>query len=119
MHAEIAARKALAHRDLGEIDRAISILDSAISACTDCSAGYYAKAMIYRDNGQVTEARKVLEQGNRATEDKSPELHYLLGLVLADIKDYEAAQFQAREAYRLGYPQPGLRDRLARAGYAP
>jgi len=37
--------------------------------------------------------------------------------VLMDLKDFPAAQDHARRAYELGYPLPGLRDRLARAGH--
>ena len=117
MHAEIAAHMALAHRDLGQKEAALRYLDMAIEGCPTCPIGYQAKAMLYRDAAQPAQAREVLESGDRALEGKSAALHYLLGLVLMDLKDFPAAQEHARRAYELGYPLPGLRDRLARAGH--
>ena len=48
----------------------------------------------------------------------SPEAHYNYGLLLVDQKKYKEALEQARRAYELGYPLPGLRKRLQEAGYA-
>lgn len=45
------------------------------------------------------------------------EAHYNYGLALVDRKKYQEARNEARLAYKLGYPLPGLRDRLRRAGY--
>ncbi len=117
MHAEIAAHMGLAHRDLGQQEAALRYFDMAIDGCPTCSVGHQAKAMFYRDAGQPAQAREVLEAGDRALEGKSAVIHYLLGLVLMDMKDFPAAQEHARRAYELGYPLPGLRDRLARAGH--
>jgi tetratricopeptide (TPR) repeat protein len=117
MHAEIAAHMALAHRDLGQRELALRQLDTAIEGCPTCSIGYQTKAMVYRDASQPAQAREVLEAGDVALEGKSAVIHYLLGLVLVDLKDFPAAQEHARRAYELGYPLPGLRDRLARAGH--
>lgn len=49
---------------------------------------------------------------------KSAEAHYNYGLLLMDQKKYKEALKQARLAYQLGYPLPGLRDRLNEAGYS-
>ena len=48
---------------------------------------------------------------------RSAEFHYNLGLLLTRMDRYEDARAEAQQAYRLGYPLPGLRERLARAGY--
>lgn len=48
----------------------------------------------------------------------SPEAHYNYGLALVDLKKYKEALKQARLAYELGYPLPGLRKRLEEAGYS-
>jgi tetratricopeptide (TPR) repeat protein len=45
------------------------------------------------------------------------EAHYDLGLLYASKKDYATAVEHARVAYQLGYPLPGLRRKLASAGY--
>lgn len=48
---------------------------------------------------------------------KSAEAHYNYGLVLLKQKKYEDAKKQAKQAYELGYPLPGLKTRLQEAGY--
>jgi len=50
-------------------------------------------------------------------EPDNPEFHYNLGLLLTRVEQYEEARRHARKAYESGYPLPGLRQRLARAGY--
>lgn len=44
------------------------------------------------------------------------ELHYNIGLLYCDLKDYPAAIPHAQTAYAAGYPLPGLRNRLIKAG---
>jgi tetratricopeptide (TPR) repeat protein len=117
MNAEVATRIGLAHRELGNVDAALEYLDMAIGRCPACAAGYQGKALIFRDQKQYAKARDVLVAGNEATGGESPEIHYFLGLVLVDLKDYERAREHAARAYELGYPLPGLRDKLARAGH--
>jgi Tfp pilus assembly protein PilF len=48
----------------------------------------------------------------------SAEAHYNLGLLYVDMKRYADAVKHARETYRLGHPLPGLRRKLAEAGYS-
>lgn len=43
-------------------------------------------------------------------------VHYNLGLAYTDLKQYDAALKSAHTAYRLGFPLPGLMNRLQRAG---
>lgn len=119
MRAEIAARMGLVYGELGEQDQALRFFDTAITGCATCDVGYQAEAMYYRTRGDLAAARQVLEAGDKALDGESSQLHYTLGLVLLDLKEFAAAQEQARSAYRLGYPLPGLRDRLAKAGYPP
>lgn len=42
--------------------------------------------------------------------------HYNLGMLYADLKEYDKAMARAREAYRLGFIRPELRERLAAVG---
>ncbi len=44
------------------------------------------------------------------------EIHYNLGLLLAEKKDYPAALKHAQTAYTLGFPLPGLKNKLKKAG---
>ena len=47
---------------------------------------------------------------------KNAELHYNLGLLYVDLKQYDLAREQAKQAYELGYPLNGLKARLERLG---
>lgn len=46
----------------------------------------------------------------------SAEVHYNIGLIYADMGRYNEAKQHAVTAYDLGYPMPGLRNKLIRAG---
>jgi len=46
----------------------------------------------------------------------SPEVNYNAGLVYFELKKYDRARELANNAYSLGYPLPGLRNMLRRAG---
>ena len=43
-------------------------------------------------------------------------IHYNLGLAFFELKQYDKALESAHRAYALGFPLPGLRDKLKRAG---
>jgi tetratricopeptide (TPR) repeat protein len=48
----------------------------------------------------------------------SADAHYNLGLLYVQQANYAKASEQARAAYSAGYPLPGLRNKLAAAGYS-
>lgn len=66
--------------------------------------------------GQNARAREQLERA-AAIAPNDANVQYNLGLVLVRLKDYPAAQDAARRAYGLGFPLPGLKNALARAGH--
>jgi tetratricopeptide (TPR) repeat protein len=117
MYAEMSNQKGLALRQKGDIAAALDAFDASIKAHPTLAAGYQGKALVYRDQKRFGDARSILEEGDTRTGGGSAEINYFLGLVLVDLKDYAAAREYARKAYTLGYPLPGLRDKLARAGY--
>lgn len=117
MHAQIAAHNGTAHAELRDYEAAERWFNEAIEGCPECAVGYHTKANYLRKKEQLNEAREVLERGVKSTDGKSAELHYFLGLLLVDLKEFESAQTHALRAYELGYPLPGLRKRLADAGY--
>lgn len=51
-------------------------------------------------------------------QEEFPEAWYNLGLAYLDLEKYEKAREAARRAYEEGYPLPGLREKLAEAGYS-
>jgi tetratricopeptide (TPR) repeat protein len=67
-------------------------------------------------NGLQQEALTQLKQAARLLPDNA-EVEYNLGLVYLNLHDYDAAHMHAQRAYDLGFPLPGLRRRLAEAGF--
>jgi tetratricopeptide (TPR) repeat protein len=51
-----------------------------------------------------------------ALDPESADAHYNLGLLYFEMSDFEKARAHARAAYAKGYPLPGLRRKLERAG---
>jgi tetratricopeptide (TPR) repeat protein len=49
-------------------------------------------------------------------DEANANIHYNLGLVYLDLKDYPKAREHAQRAYALGFALPGLRKRLEEAG---
>jgi tetratricopeptide (TPR) repeat protein len=49
----------------------------------------------------------------------SADANYNYGLLLVTLKEYEAAKKHAKKAYDAGFPLPGLRNQLTRAGQWP
>lgn len=61
---------------------------------------------------------EALEEYQRAVKlmPDSAEAHYNLGLLHADMLEYQDAKKHAERAYELGYPLPGLMEKLRSAG---
>jgi tetratricopeptide (TPR) repeat protein len=91
----------------------------------DC---WFERAMEFRpDDGQVRliygitllkagrpqDAIQKLEQADRLLPN-DPNVQYNLGLAYFDTKDYDKSLEHAKKAYALGFPLPGLRDKLQR-----
>lgn len=72
-------------------------------------ANYLAK------NGQGNEALRYLNDAFELGEE-SANLYYNIGLIYLDLKQYEKSLLNAHRAYKMGFPLPGLRDRLKKAG---
>jgi tetratricopeptide (TPR) repeat protein len=63
--------------------------------------------------------RDAVDQLERAIElspEPMMELHYNLGLLYTDLKEFDKANRNASIAYGMGHPLPGLREKLMRAG---
>lgn len=55
-------------------------------------------------------------QAAEANAGDSATVHYNLGLLYLDLKDFDRSVRHARKAYELGAPLPGLKNKLAQAG---
>ncbi len=69
-------------------------------------------------SGKLDEALKEYKLSEQIFSD-SPELHYNMGLLYFDRKEYTLAKQHAQKAYQLGYPLPGLRNKLKNMGQWP
>ncbi len=67
-------------------------------------------------NAQPRDALGQLEQAATLLPNNA-EVEYNLGLIHLNLKNYDAARLHGQRAYDLGYPLPGLRRRLAAAGF--
>jgi tetratricopeptide (TPR) repeat protein len=65
--------------------------------------------------GKTQAAIDKLEEAKALAGDNA-NINYNLGLAYFDLKQYEKALGSAHAAYALGFPLPGLRDKLKRAG---
>lgn len=92
---------------------------------------YLQRALAYRPNdnivymlygiylhkaGKPERASDYFEK-SLSIDPNNAEIHYNYGLLLTDEKEYKKAIEHARFAYKLGYPLPGLRNRLKREGH--
>ena len=110
----IAVQLALVYRATEDYDRAMAYALQARELDPGLEGAYSARAMLFRDRGELDEAAAALEEGLAAITGESAELNYFLGLTYLDLGRNELARQHAEVAYRLGYPLPGLRNRLAR-----
>jgi Flp pilus assembly protein TadD len=102
----------------GKFDEAIELLERVAAQKPEEPMTYSALATLYRERKRLDLARDVLLRGDKMVEGRSAEIQYNLGLVLLELGDIEEAQIAARKAYELGYPLPGLRNKLKRMGHS-
>ncbi len=76
------------------------------------------QAIFLHTNRQYPQALAGYKRARELGLDSS-ELHYNLGLLYLDMKDYALAKQEAQAAYKKGYPLPGLRNKLSAAGQWP
>lgn len=74
----------------------------------------YANFLIKRK--RTAEAAAQLDLADKAGDAESANFYYNLGLALADVQRWERARVRANQAYELGFPLPGLKDKLIKAG---
>ena len=65
--------------------------------------------------GQAELAMEQLLEAARLEPDH-PTINYNLGLMYVKTKDYDKARLHAQKAYEMGFPLPGLKNKLAAAG---
>lgn len=99
-----------------DMDGAIWTLRNAIAAQPKRTEPYGLLALIYRRDNKLALARDVLLEAKVSAESESAEIQYNLGLIYLELGDVDAALVNAKSAYELGYPLPGLKDKLVKLG---
>ena len=72
---------------------------------------------IYRQKLGHDEMAEEYWKGALLIDSRAVEAHYNLGLLYFRLGDFSSSVEHARSAYELGYPLPGLKKKLAMAGY--
>jgi tetratricopeptide (TPR) repeat protein len=116
IYPDIVIGLARVKEQLGNTAEAIKLLENVIESHPDRADLYGALAIIQRRNGKREEARATLLKGDKALDGKSAELSYNLGLISLELNDPDGAVTYAKRAYDLGYPLPGLKNKLRRMG---
>lgn len=117
IYAVISISMGQAYAALGNHDKAAQFFQEARETHPENPQSYAATAIWMRDRGKLQEARDMLLRGISTLKKPSAELNYILGLILVDLKSYDEALAHAKTAYKLGYPLPGLKRKLASAGH--
>lgn len=117
--ADVGYLLAQAHSMLDESDKAVEVLEKVIAAQPEMSGPYIALALLYRSENNLQKSLDTLELALNRVASVSAELYYTAAIAYIDADDLETAQRFATEAYKLGYPLPGLKNRLANLGYWP
>ena len=97
-------------------DEAQEVLERGIKAQPQRAEPYVMLALLNRERHKLPEARDVLKKADDVTRGESAEIQYNLGLINLELGDTAAAHANARTAYGRGYPLPGLKNKLLRAG---
>jgi tetratricopeptide (TPR) repeat protein len=85
--------------------------DRAIRFAPDDGMVRMILGMYLFKSGNKDEALKQLKQAEKL-EANNANLHYNLGLLYFDLKDYDESLAHAKKAYALGFNLPGLRSKL-------
>jgi tetratricopeptide (TPR) repeat protein len=99
----------------GRPDSAIPYLDYALRFDPGTPSSLIVYGLHRFRTGEFEKAAKRFQQA-LSNDPDSAEAHYHLGLTLVELKRWEKALKHAQLAYDLGYPLPGLKEKLRRHG---
>lgn len=119
IYPSVAVNLARVVADAGQPNEAVTIIEHAISVHPQDPRPYIGLSVLYRDLKQLDRARDALLKGDEAVGGNSVEIHYTLGLVYFELKDFDRSVEFAQKAYARNYPLPGLQDKLRRSGHWP
>lgn len=112
----IDATLAEIYDEMGTPERAVKHLEDALKQQPSQVRLYGALALLHRKQGNLEKARDTLLRADEIASGQSAELHYNLGLLYLELENTEEALARAKQAYEMGYPLDGLREKLKRLG---
>jgi tetratricopeptide (TPR) repeat protein len=113
---EIYIDMAKVHFEMGDKKAGFDTLRGLLKTHKNNSLSYTALAYYLKRNGDAKAALKVLKQAPENLQAESAELNYFLGWYSLDAGQADEAVQYATRAYQLGYPVPGLRNKLRAQG---
>jgi tetratricopeptide (TPR) repeat protein len=96
-------------------ERAEPYFQAAFDLFPESATSHSVHGIFLHKRGKLSAAIKAYRD-SLALDPGSAETHYNLGLSYMERGEYELANRHAQAAYSLGYPLPGLRDKLRSAG---
>lgn len=112
IYSSVLAVTARIQQEQKKFDSAKQYLERAISIAPDDPSAYILLSLLYREQGDLQLAMQTLEQGNTVTNGVSADIQYNLGLIALETGKLDSATKHAKAAYDLGYPLPGLKNKL-------
>lgn len=117
VYPDMAVTVAQIREAMGKPDEAVEVLQRGIDAQPRRAEAYVVLALLDRQQHRLADARDVLKRADGVMGGKSAEVQYNLGLITLEIGDAESAHANAVTAYSLGYPLPGLKNKLRKVGH--
>jgi len=116
VYPNMAVTVAQIRTEMGKPDEAEAALQRSMHAQPTRPEPYVMLAMIKRKAKQLPDALEVMKQADDVTHGQSAEIQYNLGLINLELGDKDASRANAKKAYGLGYPLPGLKNKLRKIG---
>tara|TARA_R110001583_G_scaffold195457_1_gene373804 strand:+ start:4509 stop:4862 length:354 start_codon:yes stop_codon:yes gene_type:complete len=114
MYSLLTAYYGMALDGLGRRDEALQMWNRGINSQPKARESYLAMAEALLSEKRPKDALDVLLRYEAQKEYDTPDGEYFLGHTYFELKQYDKAREHADKAYRLGYPFPGLRNKLER-----
>lgn len=115
---ELAVYLARAEYNLKNVSAAFQVLQEAVDNGARTAKPYVFYAICLDEEGELDKAITLLQLAKSRGINKSAELEYVLGLFLLQANRWNESYTAAKQAYSLGYPLPGLKNKLQEHGYS-
>lgn len=116
MASHFASTMAAVLMEKGEQRLALALVNEVIEKQPHSEQAYVVGAIVFHRAGELEQAYSIVQNGESRIDSPSAEFFYVYGLILFDLNHYQRAESYAKRAYALGYPLPGLKNKLKQRG---